>query len=206
MLALLYQFPTWLQHLYGGVVWRKRVPDHKVAYLTFDDGPIPEVTPKVLEILQRYNVKATFFMVGENVSKHPEVFQAVQSQGHAIGNHTYNHIKGCKYWTKNYLANIAQADALLHTHLFRPPYGRMRCTEKWALHHKGYTIVLWDVLTHDYNKRYSAKRMVAIVRRYVRDGSVINFHDSLRSGDRMLQALPFVIEHLLKEGYELRTL
>lgn len=204
-LSLLYQFPTWLQSLYRGVVWRKDTSS-KVVYITFDDGPIPECTPEVLRILSHYGVKATFFMVAENAERHPELLERVRAAGHTIGNHTYHHMRGCKSCTHEYVADAKRGAEILQTNLFRPPHGRMRWSQKKALLEAGYTIYLWDVLTHDYNARYSVEQMLSVVKRYTRNGSIIVLHDSLKSKDRMLKLLPMMIEWLQAEGYELRGL
>ena len=176
----------------------------EAVYLTFDDGPIPEVTPKVLAILDRYGVKATFFMVGENIDKHPEVFEQVVQAGHAIGNHTYNHMKGWKVSTAEYLANVQKFPK--ETKLFRPPYGRTWVWQRLAVKRLGYEIYLWDVLTRDYNPRRTPEAMLRQIQRCTRPGSIINFHDSVKSNERMLKVLPEAIEWLLANGYELKTL
>ena len=176
----------------------------KAVYLTFDDGPIPEVTPKVLAILDRYGVKATFFMVGENIDKHPDVFEQVIKAGHAIGNHTYNHVKGWKYSTADYFANVQKFPK--ETKLFRPPYGRTWLWQRMAVKRLGYEIYLWDVLTRDYNPRRTPEAMLKQIQRQTRSGSIINFHDSIKSNERMLAVLPHAIEWLLANGYELKTL
>ena len=190
-------------------IWQRLFPygvfrTGEAVYLTFDDGPIPEVTPKVLAILDRYGVKATFFMVGENIDKHPEVYEQVVKAGHAIGNHTYNHLKGWKYSLKEYLANVAKFSK--ETKLFRPPYGKASFRQRRALTKQGYRIIYWDILTRDYNPKRTPEAMLAKVKRDVRKGSIINFHDSLKSNERMLAVLPQVIEFLQSQGYELRTL
>ncbi len=181
------------------------------VYLTFDDGPIPEVTPKVLEILDHYGVKATFFMVGENIDKHPEVFEQVLKGGHAVANHTYNHLKGWDYSLEEYMANVAKCqEAIAHKSsnrkLFRPPYGKTWIWQRRALQKAGYTVYLWDVLTRDYDKNRTPEAMLAQIKRETRKGSIINFHDSLKSNERMLAVLPKAIEWLQGEGYELGTL
>jgi len=231
MIGLLYQFPTWMQHLYRGVTWRRDASvlhDGKpVVYLTFDDGPIPEVTPAILDILAHYGVKATFFVVGDNVHKYPQIFTRLLSDGHRVGNHTFHHIKGTKFSTPDYLQDIAacqhamtdtahssseQITPLLLREgqggglLFRPPYGKMTFRQKRAVRELGYEVILWDVLTHDYNRSYSPEQMLAIVRRYTRAGSIINFHDSVKSADRTIAALPMVIEWLQAQGYAIQTL
>lgn len=190
------------------------------VYLTFDDGPIPEVTPKVLEILARYNVKATFFMVGENIDKHHDVFRQVLEAGHAIGNHTYNHVKGVKTPFENYLRNVTKWEEayrrntqtaplnyqLSTFNLFRPPYGKATFRQRRALHQRGYQLIYWDVLTRDYNPHRTPEKMFELIRRETRPGSIINFHDSLKSNERMLAVLPQAIEFLLSKGYEFKTL
>lgn len=189
----------------------------EAVYLTFDDGPIPEVTPKVLAILDKYGVKATFFMVGENIDKHPEVFEQVVQAGHAIGNHTYNHMKGWKVSTAEYLANVQKwEDAVKRNYphgrlapvlnRFRPPYGRTWVWQRRAVKRLGYEIYLWDVLTRDYNPRRTPEAMLRQIQRCTRPGSIINFHDSVKSNERMLKVLPEAIEWLLANGYELKTL
>lgn len=178
--------------------------------LTFDDGPIPEVTPKILAILREKQVHATFFVVGDNVRKHPELLQAIVAEGHGVGNHTFHHLRGLKTSTEDYLQDVAACQSLINHHVsfiphqssfFRPPHGRMRFSQKRALRKMGYEIVLWDVLTHDYNPRYDKEKMLKIVDRYVRDGSIIVFHDSLRSNERMLDTLPAAIDLLRAKGY-----
>ncbi len=186
----------------------------KAVYLTFDDGPIPEVTPKVLAILAKYNVKATFFMVGENIDKHPEVFRQVVEAGHQIGNHTYNHLKGWKTPFDEYMSNVARCNKALFEHhpsvfiptLFRPPYGKATLHQRIALHKMGYTLIYWDVLTRDYDASVTPEQMLRLIQRETRPGSIINFHDSLKSNERMLRVLPQAIEWLQKEGYEIRGL
>lgn len=181
-------------------------PSSKVVYLTFDDGPIPQVTPQLLDILKDKNVHATFFMVGENAARFPHLLNRVRSEGHAVGNHTFNHLKGTRIQTDDYITNVAKADHVLSTRLFRPPYGRMTRTQKNKLLELGYHIYLWDVLTHDYNPHYSSDHILSIVQRYTRNGSIINFHDSLKSGDRMLNAIPQVIDYLRANGYDFAVL
>ena len=209
MIGLLYQFPSWMQRLYRGVTWR-RVTHDKCVYLTFDDGSIPEVTPAILDVLAKYNVKATFFVVGENVQKYPNIFARVLAEGHRVGNHTYHHCKGSKCSTEEYLREIDACEQAIGQsstqRLFRPPYGKMKPAQKRAVLERGYEIVLWDVLTHDYNPRYTPERMLKIVQKYTRNGSIINFHDSVKSGQRTIDVLPQVIEWLQAEGYAIQTL
>ena len=200
-------------------IWQKFYPHGlfrtgKAVYLTFDDGPIPEVTPKVLDILAKYNVKATFFMVGENIDKHPEVFDQVLQAGHSIGNHTYHHLKGWECTTEKYMTNVAKCNKAIFDHrpdvfiptLFRPPYGKASLLQRVSLYKEGYQIVYWDILTQDYNKTKTPEWMLRKIQREVRPGSIINFHDSLKSNERMLAVLPQAIEWLQAQGYELKAL
>ncbi len=201
----MYQFPTWMQKLYPGVVWRKD-KDRKVIYLTMDDGPIPQCTPQVLDILSQYGVKATFFMVAENAVRYPSLLERVRNEGHSIGNHTYHHVRGYKVDCQKYMDDVLLAEQVLGTKLFRPPHGRMKASQKREILTQGYTICLWDVLTHDYNPNFSVDHMLSVVKRYVRNGSIITCHDSLKSRDRVLKLLPRMIEFLLDQGYEFATL
>ena len=176
-------------------------PEEKVVYLTFDDGPIPEVTPWVLSVLARYNVKATFFMVGDNVHKFPDEYRMVVEAGHRIGNHTFNHKKGIFISTKKYIENVDYADAFLHTNLFRPPHGIIRRAIFNELR-KRYKVVMWDVVTRDYSRLLTADDVVNNVKRYTRNGSIITMHDSLKSIDKLKHALPEILVWLKQEGYE----
>ena len=185
----------------------------KVAYLTFDDGPIPEVTPQVLAILAKYNVKATFFMVGENIDKHPDVFRQVIEAGHSIGNHTYNHLKGWRTPYADYMSNVAKWEEavlrtsyIVHYTLFRPPYGKATFRQRRALHQQGYRLIYWDILTRDYEATRTPEQMLAQIKRDLRPGSIINFHDSLKSNERMLAVLPQALDYLLSQGYTLLPL
>ena len=176
---LIEQPPLILRMLYPRAFWRmdKHV---KAVYLTFDDGPIPEITPWVLDLLDKYNIKATFFLVGDNVRKHPEEFKMIVDRGHRLGNHTFNHIRGFEYRSDNYLANTDKANELIHTNLFRPPHGHMRWMQYMVLRHK-YQIVMWDLVTRDYSKRLNGRQVLRKVKHYVRNGSIITFHDSLKA-------------------------
>jgi len=198
------QPPKLLRVLYPKAIWRMD-PKEKAIYLTFDDGPIPEITPWVLDLLDTYNIKATFFMVGDNIRKHPETFQMVVDRGHRIGNHTFNHIRGFEYMTMNYLANTDKANETMKTDLFRPPHGHMRFAQYHVLK-KYYKIIMWDLVTRDYSKRVNGEQVFEIVKKYVRNGSIITFHDSLKAEKNMKYALPRSIEWLKEQGYEFKLL
>lgn len=193
----------WLRWLYPNALWRMDKNDHSV-YLTFDDGPIPESTPFILETLRRYNAKATFFMVGENVLRYHDLYNQIVAEGHQVGNHTFNHIGSFKHWTLTYALNIQQANDLIKAHLFRPPHGWMRHSVYWWFQRR-YKIVMWDLVTRDYSKWLTADDVVRNVKRYTRNGSIITFHDSLKSIDKLKTALPEALEWLHEQGYEFKT-
>ena len=176
----------------------------KVIYLTFDDGPIPESTPFILDTLREHGVKATFFMVGDNVHKYPHLFQQIVAEGHQVGNHTYNHWGGFKHSTQAYSANTQKANDLIRSHLFRPPHGWMRWEQYFWLGRK-YRIVMWDLVTRDYSKWLTAEDVLKNIKRYTRNGSIITFHDSLKSIDKLRYALPEALKWLKEQGYEFAT-
>lgn len=173
----------------------------RAVFLTFDDGPIPEVTPWVLDTLDRYGVKATFFCVGDNVARHPELLQEILRRGHSVGNHTMNHMQSLKVTTRTYLRNVLLADKLIGSRLFRPPHGLMRHAAAKILK-KRFAIVMYDLVTRDYNSSLTGEQVLRNVKRYARKGSIIVFHDSLKAEKNMKYALPRSIEWLQKKGYE----
>lgn len=196
---LIEQPPFFYRWCFPNAHWRFKT-DQKVVFLTFDDGPIPEITPWVLDLLDKYNIKATFFCVGDNVRKYPEVYKEVLRRGHLTGNHTFHHIQGLRKWTKNYAKDVEEADKLIQSNLFRPPHGHLRILQYKYLKRK-YKMIMWDVVTRDYSKLKTADDVFENVKKYTRNGSIIVFHDSLKAGDRMKEALPKSIEWLLNEGY-----
>ena len=197
------QPPQFFRQLYPRACWRMNASERAV-YLTFDDGPIPEVTPWVLDILDKYKVKATFFMVGDNVRKHPDEYKMVVERGHRIGNHSHNHLKGFAETTDHYLANVDMASCYISSNLYRPPHGIMRMSQYRALS-KHYRIIMWDLVTRDYNPKLTGEQVLGKVKRYARPGSIITFHDSLRSVHNLHYALPRAIEWPLAEGDEFKV-
>ena len=195
---------VFLRWIYPHALWRMDKRE-KAVYLTFDDGPIPEATPFILDTLERYGAKATFFMVGENARKYPHLLAEVKARGHRIGNHTNNHIGGFRWWSWLYLANVVEANKVLHTNLFRPPHGWMKMMQYRVLRHCGFRVVMWDVVTRDYSRRRTAEDVLNNVRRYTRPGSIITFHDSLKSIDKLKHALPEALQWLIQEGYEFKV-
>ena len=189
--------------MYPKALWRMNRHERKV-YLTFDDGPIPEATPFILQTLRERGIKATFFVVGDNVRKYPDLYRQLAAEGHVIGNHTFNHMGGARHMIHTYLANVKKADELLHSHLFRPPHGWMRYGAYIWLKFT-YRIVMWDVVTRDYSRLLTADDVVNNVKRYTRNGSIITFHDSLKSIDKLRTALPESLQWLKEQGYEFKT-
>lgn len=198
---LIEQPPILYRILYPKSVWRLRVPDKKTVYLTFDDGPIPEVTPWVLTILKKYNVKATFFCVGDNVRKYKYIYYQLIADGHVTGNHTFHHKQGWLSSASKFIKDTEEADKLINSQLFRPPHGHMIFPQPGLLKKKGYKIIMWDVVTRDYSRFMSPEKVLENVKKYTRDGSVIVFHDSLKAEKNLRFALPLAIEWLLEQGY-----
>ena len=194
---------VYLRWLYPHALWRMNRHERSV-YLTFDDGPIPEATPFILDVLKEHGVHATFFMVGDNVRKHPELYQRIIAEGHQVGNHTHNHISGIRRSLHDYSYNVEKANAYIHSRLFRPPHGWMRLAQ-YALLSRKYKVVMWDLVTRDYSKWMTAEDIFNNVKRYARNGSIITFHDSLKSIDKLRTALPKSICWLKEQGYEFKV-
>ena len=203
---LIEQPPHLYRMLFPNAVWRIEDPARKTVYLTFDDGPIPEVTPWVLDLLDGYGVKATFFCVGDNVRKYPEVYRQVIEKGHHTGNHTFHHLQGWKHSLGKFLDNARQAKELIDSPLFRPPHGHLGMNQCRKLQDAGYRIIMWDVVTRDYSPHMTPNGVLNVVKNYTRNGSIIVFHDSLKSEVNMKGALPRAIEWLQQNGYEFKTI
>ena len=199
---LIERLPNWLRRQLPQAIFRMAPEEGtKKVYLTFDDGPIPEVTPQLLDLLDLYEIKGTFFMVGDNVRKYPELYREVLRRGHHVGNHTMHHIQGLKVSNDEYLRDVAEGAKYIESDLFRPPHGWLRQSQINALA-KDYRIIMYDLVTRDYSKRLSAEDVFKNVKRYTRDGSIIVFHDSLKSENKLFDALPKSIEWLKTEGYQ----
>lgn len=205
---MLYKTPHILEFIYPSLTWKRDTTD-KVAYLTFDDGPIPEVTPWVLDVLDEYGVKATFFCIGDNARKYPELVQEIIKRGHQIGNHTHNHLNGWHTSLPDYLANIQEAESFLPKSnskaLFRPPYGRIKRSQLKALK-KHYEIIMWSVLTHDYNQALNVEECYNNSIKAVEPGAIIIFHDSIKAEKNLKAVLPNFIKTLLSFNYKLINL
>lgn len=201
--------PRWIQSLYKNLLWRFDT-SKKVLYLTFDDGPEPTVTPWVLDTLKSFKAKATFFCIGKNIDTHPEIFQRVLNEGHRVGNHTYNHRNGWKTKTNNYLNNTLKAENSIEqqlqsnkakSKLFRPPYGKIKPSQIKQLEKEGYKIVMWDVISADFDKSISPEQCLSNVTTNITNGSIVVFHDSLKAEINMKSALKKVLKKYSEKGY-----
>lgn len=212
--------PLLLKWYYPSLLWNKSRTE-KVIYLTFDDGPIPNVTDFVLKTLKAFHAKATFFCIGDNIVKHPEVYAKVINDGHAIGNHTFNHLKGWKTDDETYLQNTLKCQQLTQTNLFRPPYGRIKKSQIRSLQSlvpslksdsrlqtpdSKLNIVMWDVLSGDFDINLSPEKCYQNVINHTENGSIIVFHDSLKAFDRLEYTLPLVLKYFTEKGFTFSTL
>ena len=181
----------------------------KTVYLTFDDGPIPEITPWVLSELKKHQVQATFFCIGENIKKNPEIFQTIVSEGHTIGNHTYNHLNGWKTTTAMYLANVVLCEETIQKNsnynqkltLFRPPYGKIKASQSRKLRRLGYKIIMWDILSADFDANVSQEQCLENVLSNIRPGSILVFHDSLKAFKNLVYVLPKTLMYLKENNF-----
>ena len=221
--------PEFVKSLFPNFVWT--IPtDRKELYLTFDDGPTPEISEWVLETINNYNAKATFFCIGHNIASNPAIFSSMINQGHAIGNHTFNHLKGWKVKTQDYIEDIEatqelmlkevntitiknklsstppSAESLLKSKLFRPPYGKFKSTQSKIIQDKGYTIVLWDILSFDWDKSITGEQCLNNVISKAKPGSIVVFHDSLKAHKNLRFVLPKVLEHFSNKGYSFKAI
>jgi len=195
--------PALFQYLFPQYLWKKKT-EEKVIYLTFDDGPIPEVTSWVIDCLRTYNAKATFFCVGDNVRKHPEIFQMILADGHAIGNHTYHHFNGKTTRDEKYLESVRLCDdefnkQQVKSYLFRPPYGRLKASQRKALPER--EIIMWSVLSKDYLQTISPAKILKASIDATEKGSIIVFHDNVKAFQNLTQVLPAYLEHFYQLGY-----
>jgi len=196
--------PKALKNSFPSLVWNK-TPLEKVLYLTFDDGPTPDITEWVLDTLKKYNAKGTFFLVGENVLQHPDIVQKIIADKHEVGNHTFNHLNGWKTKTSTYLQNVKLCKDVLKTELFRPPYGRIKNTQLKKLK-QDYKIIMWDILSGDFDAKISPEKCAENVIKNSEQGSIVVFHDSLKAFNNLKIALPKVLEHFSDLGYQFKVL
>ena len=202
--------PSVVKKMFPNYTWSIPTTED-VIYLTFDDGPTPEITEWTLQQLKKFNAKATFFCIGNNVEKYPDVFKSVIDHGHAIGNHTHDHLKGWKTLTKDYIENVLKAHSVINNKvsgnkLFRPPYGRIKPKQGKQLKELGYQIIMWDVISFDWDKEISNEKCLENVIKNSDKGSIIVFHDSVKASKNMKYALPKVLEYYSKLGFTFKSL
>ncbi len=196
--------PDLLKSFYSDLVWS--IPSNeKTIYLTFDDGPVPEATPFVLDVMKDFGAKATFFCIGDNVRKHPEIFERIIRDGHCVGNHSMNHLNGWNHGDFGYLKNVLEAARFIPENLFRPPYGKITRSQAVALRQR-YSIIMWDVLSGDFDVRISGEKCLENVTKNVVSGSIVVFHDSIKAYPRMSYALPRSLEYLQSFGYTFESI
>ena len=192
--------PSIIQRIFSNYRWRfSSVP--KEIYLTFDDGPTPEITTFVLNELKKHKAKATFFCIGKNVKKHLTIYKRIKKEGHAIGNHTYNHLNGFRTNNTNYIENILQAEKLIETNLFRPPYGRLKSSQARSIISKGYKIIMWDVLSGDFDTTITPEKCLKNVLDKTTNGSIVVMHDSEKAKDKIFYTLPKILSYYQEKGY-----
>jgi len=195
-----------IKKLFSNYVWDIPNSENKV-YLTFDDGPTPQITEWTLNLLKEYNAKATFFCIGDNIRKYPEIFQKVIADGHSIGNHTYNHLNGWKTSTSGYTENAKLYESehcklsTEHCQLFRPPYGKIKPSQSKILRKLGYKIIMWDVISYDFDATISKEKCLENVLKNVQSGSIIVFHDSKKAFQNLEYVLPRTLEFLKDKGF-----
>ncbi|WP_178987328.1 polysaccharide deacetylase family protein [Winogradskyella schleiferi] len=212
--------PEFVKTLFPNFIWNIDTKK-KALYLTFDDGPTPEITDWVLQTLKDYDAKATFFCIGNNIEKYPEIFQNTIAKGHAIGNHTYNHLKGWKHKTKDYVDDVEKTQDLINSkfqiseiknrdskivNLFRPPYGKFKSKQSKLIQELGYKIVMWDVLSYDWDQSVTEETCLKNVTSTAQEGSIIVFHDSIKASRNLKYVLPKVLEYYTARGFLFKSL
>ncbi len=198
-----FQTPAFVHRLFPELLWNVPVTED-VIYLTFDDGPHPDITPKVLNILARFDAKACFFCVGNNVQKYPHTYHAVKEAGHLTGNHSYHHMNGWRTPDEVYFRDVEACQKLVRSAYFRPPYGKIRPSQMRYLK-KHYQLVMWSVVTYDYDSALTEAESLQIAINKTNRGSIVVFHDSLKAEKNMLYVLPRFLEHFAKKGYRFET-
>lgn len=196
--------PSLLKAVYRECLWKVNTKE-RILYLTFDDGPIPSITPFVLDELKKWNAKATFFCIGQNIEANLEIFQRIEDEGHSIGNHTYDHLNGWNYKDKEYFENIEKCGTVLNSKLFRPPYGKLKPSQYSIIKSK-YMLVMWDVLSFDFDTKISEEKVCRNVLKNAEEGSIVVFHDSLKAEPKVRFALPKVLEHFSAKEFKFEKL
>lgn len=199
------QVPNIVRAFYPTVLWRKD-KNKKVIYLTFDDGPTEELTHWILNTLDEFGIKATFFCIGNNAENHPEIVDEIREKGHSVGIHGYEHRRGLYKDNEVFFSDIEKSKNIIKSNLFRPPHGNITPRQAKKLKDLGYNVVLWDVITRDYNTRLPEEKVLDIAKRYTRNGSIVVFHDSLKAEKNMKYAFPKAVKYWLDNGYTFETL
>lgn len=199
------QMPDIVRLLYPTVLWRKD-KDKKVIYLTFDDGPTEEITHWILKTLDEFGVKATFFCIGNNAEKHPEILDEIRKNGHQVGIHGYSHVRGLYKKQEEYLNDVKKSESIIKSKIFRPSHGRIYPSQVKKLNELGYKVVLWDVITRDYDTNLKEEEVLKIAKKYTRNGSIVVFHDSLKAEKNMKYAFPLAVRYWIENGYTFETL
>jgi len=184
---------------YPSLVWNIPTKE-KTIFLTFDDGPTPEITEKVLDLLKQYNAKATFFCLGKNVAAHQDIYQSIINQGHATGNHSYNHLHGWKTDDAIYFDDVQKCNEEVNSHLFRPPYGRIKFSQIKKLK-QNYKIIMWDILSGDFDKNLSKEKSLSVLLNNIRKDSIVVYHDSIKGSEKMFHSLPIILEQFSAKGF-----
>lgn len=197
--------PTIIQKFFPNYCWRFSSLA-KDIYLTFDDGPTPEITTYVLDELQKHKAKATFFCIGKNVKKYPIIFERIKKEGHSIGNHTYNHLNGFKTNYTDYIENIQRAAKLIESNLFRPPYGKLKKSQARSIIREGYKVVMWDVLSADFDTTITPEKCLKNVLGKTSSGSIVVMHDSHKAKDKIFYALPKILNYFTERGYVFKSI
>jgi len=200
-----FKTPSLFKKLFPDLTWSISTKEPFI-YLTFDDGPIPQITPWVLDCLKDYNIKATFFCIGKHVKAHPKIYDQILKADHQIGNHTYNHIKGWSTQNEQYYEDVQHCRKLVDSTLFRPPYGKIMFLQTKALRVKGYEIVMWDVLSGDFDAQLGRVKCLKNVIKNTEAGSIVVFHDSIKAAENMKYTVPRFIEYFLNKGYQFKKL
>ncbi len=198
-----FKTPFWLKWLYPKRIWDIKTHE-KIIYLSFDDGPHPTITPFVLDLLKQYNAKASFFCIGHNVERYPQVYQRILSEGHTAGNHTYDHLNGFGTSNSEYIADIKKAANWIESDLFRPPFGRLKSVQARQL--KYYRIIMWDVLSGDFDPALKKETCLKMVKSKTRSGSILVFHDSEKAWEKLEYVLPELMAYFKAEGYQFEKL
>jgi peptidoglycan/xylan/chitin deacetylase (PgdA/CDA1 family) len=193
-----FKTPFWLKFLYPKRTWDIKTSE-KIIYLTFDDGPHPTITPFVLDLLKDYEARASFFCIGQNVERYPEVYKRILNEGHAVGNHTFHHKNGFRVPDEEYIADIIKAENVIRSDLFRPPYGRLRSSQAKKL--KGYRIIMWDLLSGDFDTALKKEKCLQVIQSKAGPGSIIVFHDSEKAWNKLEFALPRLMAWFKAKGY-----